>query len=114
MRSGCVPTWYGWQTPCQAPRNEHITRLLAKLGKLSVSTLERTLKRVRQGMECLAHRRKPPGQSRAILRGIPMTRISRGDPQAGHFEVYLVLHHRGPNPTGQHIFTVQILDVATG
>ncbi len=64
-------------------------------------------------MDRLVHRRKPSGQSGAILRGIPMIRISWEDPQAGHFEVNLV-HHRGPRPTGQHIHTVQILDVATG
>ena len=63
-------------------------------------------------MDRLAHRRKPPGKSRAILRGIPMARISWEEPQAGHFEVDLV-HHSGPSPSGQYIHTVQMLDVAT-
>jgi len=42
-----------------------------------------------------------------------MKRIPWNESHPGHFEVDLV-HHSGPNPSGQYVHTLQMIDVATG
>jgi len=42
-----------------------------------------------------------------------MQRIPWNTLQPGHFEVDLV-HHSGPNPSGQYVHSLQMVDVATG
>ena len=93
--------------------------LLQQLDHISVSTVQRILARVRQDEPRLP-RKGPEGANRAT-RGVPMKRIPWNETQPGHpssssgcdFEVDLV-HHSGPNPSGQYLHTLQMIDVATG
>lgn len=86
-------------------------QLLEQLGQISVSTLKRILKRIRQDEPRLP-RRKPAGRH-AVSRDIPMRPIAWDEPVPGHFEVDLV-HHCGPDPSGEYVHTLQMIDVATG
>lgn len=91
--------------------------LLQQLDRISVSTVQRILKRVRQDEPRLP--RKGPQRANQATRGVPMKRIPWNETQPGHFEVDLV-HHSGPNPSGQYVHTLQMADcssptdVATG
>ena len=99
---------------------EHLTRhgemtadeaLLAQLGQISVSTVERRLRGLRQDERRLA--RRPARREKAILRGIPMLRLAWDIQEPGHFEVDLV-HHCGPSTRDHYMCSVQWIDVATG
>lgn len=85
--------------------------LLEQLERISVSTVQRRLARIRQDEPRLP--RKGPKQANALTRDIPMTRIPWDEQQPGHFETDLV-HHSGASASGQFVCTVQMLDVATG
>jgi hypothetical protein len=85
--------------------------LLAQLGKISVSTVERRLRKLRQDERRLP--RKPPRREKAVLRGIPMERLAWDIPEPGHFEVDLV-HHCGRSTKGVYMCTLQMIDVKTG
>jgi hypothetical protein len=85
--------------------------VLAQLGQISISTVKRILKRLRQDERRLP-RRKPEGTMR-ILHEIPALRIPWDIQEPGHFEVDLV-HHGGPSSTGEYLHTLQLTDVATG
>ena len=87
--------------------------LLEKLGEISVSTLQRTMKRVMPRSERIAHRRAPHRLGKHIIKDIPMRRIAWDEVEPGHFEVDTV-HHCGDETSGQYVHTVQMLDVATG
>jgi len=84
----------------------------ALLERVSVSTVERMLKHLRQDVH-----RLPRRQGRAAPHGlaaeIPATRIPWQLTQPGHFEVDLV-HHSGPDTRGDFVCTMQWIDVATG
>jgi hypothetical protein len=86
-------------------------QLLAQLERISVSTVERTLARIRQDVRRLP--RKGPRPANRATRDIPMRRISWDEQQPGHFEADLV-HHCGPSASGEYVSTVQLVDVATG
>ena len=86
-------------------------RLLQQLDRISISTVQRILNRVRQDEPRLP--RKGPEGAHRLTRDIPMKRIPWNEQQPGHFEVDLV-HHSGPNPSGQYVHTLQMIDVATG
>jgi hypothetical protein len=85
--------------------------VLAKLGRISVSTVKRILTRLRQDERRLPQRR-PAGPPR-LLREIPALRIPWDIAEPGHFEVDLV-HHGGSGSTGEYVHTLQMIDVATG
>jgi hypothetical protein len=85
--------------------------LVPQLDRISVSTVQRILARVRQDEPRLP--RKGPQRANQATRGIPMKRIPWNETQPGHFEVDLV-HHSGPSPSGQYVHTLQMIDVATG
>jgi hypothetical protein len=85
--------------------------LLPQLERISVSTVQRILARVRQDEPRLP--RKGPERANQATRGIPMKRIPWNEPHPGHFEADLV-HHSGPSPSGQYVHTLQMIDVATG
>lgn len=85
--------------------------LLEQLGRISVSSVNRRLKRVKQDEPRLPRRRA--SRARLLTKDIPMKRIPWNERQPGHFEVDLV-HHGGPNPCGEFAYTLQIIDVATG
>ena len=86
--------------------------LLEQLERISVSTVQRILKRIGQDQR-RRWRRRPPGTTNAVAREIPAGRIDWDEKQPGHFEVDLV-HHCGPTASGNFMHTLQIIDVATG
>jgi hypothetical protein len=85
--------------------------LLEQLDRVSVSTVERILARIRQDEPRLP--RHGPKQRNKLLRDVPMTRIPWQEEEPGHFEVDLV-HHCGPAASGEYVHTIQMVDVATG
>jgi hypothetical protein len=85
--------------------------VLEKLGRISVATVKRILRRVRQDERRLP--RRGPERARQVLRQIPAERIPWDVAEAGHCEVDLV-HHGGPSSSGEYLHTLQLIDVATG
>jgi hypothetical protein len=85
--------------------------LLAKLEQISISTVKRLLRRIRQDEARLP--RKGPRRANTRLRDIPMKRIPWDTVTPGHFEVDLV-HHCGPTTSGEYMCTLQLIDIATG
>lgn len=85
--------------------------LLAQLGSISVATVQRRLSRFTQDTPRLP--RKGPQQANRLARSIPMRTIAWDETEPGHFEVDLV-HHGGPEPRGDYLHTLQMIDVATG
>jgi hypothetical protein len=86
--------------------------LLDQLGRISVSTVQRRLSRLRQD-EPQRRRRKKTAKPSGLLHPVPMGRIPWDVEEPGHFEVDLV-HHCGSSASGLYICTLQMLDVATG
>ena len=86
-------------------------QLLEQLSQISISTVKRILKRIRQDQPRLPRRK--PSWGNAITRDIPMRKIPWNEQQPGHFEADLV-HHSGPEVSGQYVHTLQMIDVATG
>jgi hypothetical protein len=85
--------------------------LLEQLDRISVSTVQRILSRIRQDQPRLP--RKGPRRANRVTRGVPMERIAWDEQEPGHFEVDIV-HHSGPNVSGEFVCTLQMIDVATG
>lgn len=85
--------------------------LLDQLGRISVSTVQRVLDRIRQDQPRLP--RKRPRKGRRVTRDIPMKRLAYDIPRPGYIETDLV-HHCGPTLSGEYLHTVQWIDVATG
>ncbi len=85
-------------------------QLLDQLERISVSTVERILARLRQDEPRLP--RRGPKQTNALLREVPTRRIPWQEEEPGHFEVDLV-HHCGPSASGEYVHTIQMIDVAT-
>jgi hypothetical protein len=85
--------------------------LLAKLECISVSTVKRILSRIRQDERRLP--RRGPERAGQVTREIPARRIPWDTAEPGHLEVDLV-HHCGPNASGEYLHTLQWIDVATG
>jgi transposase InsO family protein len=85
--------------------------LLAQLGAISVATVQRRLSRFTHDTPRLP--RKGPEQANRVARSIPMRTIAWDETEPGHFEVDLV-HHGGPEPKGDYLHTLQMIDVATG
>jgi hypothetical protein len=90
---------------------ETTPELLNQLGRISVSTVRRSLNHSRQDQCRLPQRtgRKP----NKVLQQVPMVRIPWDEQEPGHFEVDLV-HHSGPITSGDYICSLQMIDVATG
>jgi hypothetical protein len=86
-------------------------RLLDQLDRISTSTVQRILNRIRQDQPRLPRGR--PKTRRRITRDIPMKRLSWKIERPGSFESDLV-HHCGPSASGEYVYTVQWIDVATG
>jgi transposase InsO family protein len=85
--------------------------LLAQLGQISIASVQRRLSRFTQDTPRLP--RKGPAQANRIAKAIPMRKIPWDQAEPGHFEVDLV-HHGGPEPSGDFTYTLQLVDVATG
>lgn len=85
--------------------------LKTQLGVISVSTVQRRLSKIYQDKPCKQRRRKvSTGYARSQ---IPMTRIDWGEKEPGHYEVDLV-HHGGSEPKGHFVYSLVMVDVATG
>ena len=102
--------WMAKQLACHGEL-EASDILLEKLAKISIPTVGRILCRIRKDEPRLP-RRKRPRRSK-LYQGIPMKRIPWDMATPGHFEVDLV-HHSGPNASGEFMCTLQMIDVATG
>lgn len=107
-------------TPALAPTAQLLARhgdltladdVLDQLRSISVATVQRRLSRFTQDTPRLP--RKGPERANRIAKAIPMRRIPWDITEPGHFEVDLV-HHGGPVPTGDFVYTLQLVDVATG
>lgn len=85
--------------------------LLDQLRRISIASVQRRLSRFTQDTPRLP--RKGPTQANRVAKAIPMRRIAWDQAEPGHFEVDLV-HHGGPVPTGDFVYTLQLVDVATG
>ena len=85
--------------------------LVQKLEQISISTVKRMLKRIHQDQPRLPRRKRP--KKPKLIRNIPMLRIPWDTQEPGHFEVDLV-HHCGPQASGEYVYTLQVIDVATG
>jgi hypothetical protein len=86
-------------------------KLLEQLARISISTVERRLSRIRQDQPRLP--RKKPRARNKLLQNIPMLRLDWNILEPGHFETDLV-HHCGPTASGEYACTLQMIDVATG
>ena len=107
-------------TPSLRALAEHLSKhgalqvsasVLQQLDKISVSTVERRLARLREDRARLSRRRSPSANS--ALRGVAMGRIPWDTQVPGHLETDTV-HHCGPSASGEYAHTVQWVDVATG
>jgi hypothetical protein len=85
--------------------------LLAQLQSISLATIKRRIRHIRQDEPRL--KRSRPFPRNEIARSIPMRRIAWDEPTPGHFETDLV-HHCGPIADGQYVHTLQMVDVTTG
>jgi hypothetical protein len=83
----------------------------AQLGRISVASVQRRLRRFVQDTPRLP--RRGPAAANRVARTIPMGRIPWDEAEPGHFEVDLV-HHSGPATSGEYVHTLQLIDVATG
>lgn len=95
-------------------RHDELTlsdELLTQLEQISIATVQRRLSRFSQDTPRLP--RKGPERANRIAKTIPMRTIPWNQAEPGHFEVDLV-HHGGPEPTGDFVYTLQLVDVATG
>jgi hypothetical protein len=97
---------------------------LARFGVVTLSpTLEeqlQTISRASVARLLARHRchqrrlpRKGPERANQVTKGVPMGRIAWNTTEPGHFEVDLVFHS-GPSVVGEHMHTLQLIDVATG
>jgi hypothetical protein len=83
--------------------------LRAQLARINVSTVRRHLP-----APPLTHRRrKPAAPANRHQQAIPAYRIPRDIGAPGHFELDLV-HHCGTQTAGEYVYTLQLIDVATG
>jgi IS30 family transposase len=85
--------------------------LLAQLGRISTSSVQRRLTRL--GQDGMRLPRRGPDRANKVAKAIPMRRIPWDTTEPGHFEVDLV-HHSGPRSDGDFVHTFQMIDVATG
>lgn len=83
--------------------------LEAQLAQISVSSVGRHLSPRPPEQQ----RRQPAAPPNRHQQAIPAYRIPRDIAEAGHFEIDLV-HHCGASTQGEYVYTVQMIDVATG
>ncbi len=86
--------------------------LLEQLERISVSTVRRRQRRIRQSLPIPHLPRKKPKPSQ-FADDIPMLRLPWDLSEPGHFEVDLV-HHCGRSTRGEYMCTFQMVDVLTG
>ena len=82
-----------------------------QLRSISRASVARILSQYRSRTRRLPQ--KGPQRANQLKREVPMKRIAWDTEEAGHFEVDLV-YHCGESTLGEHIHTLQLIDVATG
>ncbi|MCX7840273.1 MAG: integrase [Anaerolineae bacterium] len=85
--------------------------LAHQLKHASISTVRRHLAHLNQDQPRLPRAR--PRRDRQAARTIPMRRIPWDEAAPGHLETDLV-HHGGDTAAGDYVYTLQMVDVATG
>ncbi len=107
-------------TPALLPMAQHLAafgecRLTpaveAQLATISRATVQRLLSQLPTPKPRLPQR--GPEQANQLRAVVPMGRMSWALPDPGHFEVDLV-HHSGSSATGEYVYTLQMIDIATG
>ena len=107
-------------TPVLSSMAQHLARFAvvkltedieAQLQTISRATVSRILRRFRNRKRRLPQ--KGAERANQITKGVPMGRIAWNTTEPGHCEVDLV-YHSGPNVSGEHAHTIQMVDVATG
>jgi transposase InsO family protein len=108
--------------PALAPTARQLIRLgaltvpeevLSELDEISISTVARIVRRLRQDEPRLPQRRGRPGAHNALAAEIPTRVIPWEESEPGHFEVDSVIHC-GADTRGDSVCTIQMIDVATG
>lgn len=90
----------------------HLTpQIEAQLEQISVATVHRLFRRHRRPPRRLPQ--KGPEVANRLRHAVPMQRIPWDTTEPGHFELDLV-HHAGDTAAGEHGYTLQLIDVATG
>jgi hypothetical protein len=82
-----------------------------QLATISRATVQRRLRQLPTPKPRLPQR--GPEAANRLRAVVPMGRMSWALPEPGHFEVALV-HHRGSSTTGEYVYTLQMIDIATG
>ena len=82
------------------------------LGKISAATIDRILARHRKDIEKRLPRKSPTRPTK-VQAAVPMKIIAWDEREPGSLEIDLVWHS-GPNISGDFVFTLQTIDVATG
>jgi hypothetical protein len=84
-------------------------RLQGQLERISVSTVQRILRRIGQDMP---RRRRRTSTTASARSQIPIRRIPWDTPLPGRFEVDLV-HFCGPQTSGEYVYVLVMVDVAS-
>jgi len=90
-----------------------LSETVEKLGRVSISTVKRILKRVGRSDSKVASQKPNQPSSPGLRKSYPMSRIDWDIAEAGHIEVDLV-HHCGGSVNGEYIHGLQGVDVASG
>jgi hypothetical protein len=86
--------------------------LLQELGTISVATVGRIVQRITQDEPRLPQRRGRPRYAPGVAAQIPTRVIPWDEREPGHFEVDSLVHCDG-DVSGDHVWTLQMIDVAT-
>ena len=87
--------------------------LKEKLTTISVSTIKRMVRNSEHRLEKISFRRAASKPNSQLKAKIPIKRIPWDTCVPGHFEIDTV-HHCGDSTQGIYIYTLQLLDVASG
>jgi len=87
--------------------------LREKLTNISVSTIKRIVKTSEHRLDKIAFRNAPSKSNSQLKAKIPIKIIPWNVSMPGHFEVDTI-HHCGDSAHGIYVYTLQLLDVASG
>ena len=90
---------------------ELTAELETKLERISVSTVQRRIRRIPRRNWRLP--RSGPERANQLRQDVPMKRLPWSLSEPGYFEIDLV-HHCGERAAGDYVHTLQMVDVATG
>lgn len=87
--------------------------LRQQLEEISVSTIKRLVNYPQRRLDRISQRKYPSKPHNQVYAHIPVKRIPWDTLTPGHFEVDTI-HHCGASANGNYIYTLQLVDVATG